>query len=466
MAEQILMPRQGNTVESCVILEWRKKEGEQVAEGDILCEVETDKATFEVESTASGSLLKVFFAEGDDVPVLTPIAVVGAEGEDISGLGPETTEAPEAQPAAASAAVSAPAPEPAAPAPASAPAAATAAPAAGAVLDGKRIAASPRAKGLAGRKGVDLSLVGGGTGPGGRILERDVQAYLDSGQPLTPAAAAQVAAGGYAAPAAGTGIGGRVLVSDLVAGGAAAGAAAGVAANLEYPGVVNEYEIKGVRKIVAERMLSSLQTTAQLTMHASADARAILAYRKKLKASPEELGLQGITINDIVLYAAIQTLTRYPALNAHFLGDRIVEFSSVHAAFAVDTDRGLVVPVIRFAERLSLRQLAGETKRLSTECIEGSVNPDDLSGGSITVTNLGALGIEMFTPVINLPQTAILGVTTIQPKPVIVDGATEFYPHIGLSLTINHQAVDGAPAARFLKDLCGMIANIDLTLAG
>ncbi|MBT3271716.1 MAG: 2-oxo acid dehydrogenase subunit E2, partial [Spirochaetales bacterium] len=235
---------------------------------------------------------------------------------------------------------------------------------------------------------------------------------------------------------------------------------------LEYPGETHEYAVKGVRKIIADRMLESLQKSAQLTMHASADAGSIMEYRKKLKASPEDQGLRGITINDLVLYAAIRTLKAFPALNAYFLGNRIVEFSSIHAAFAVDTDRGLMVPVVRFADTLNLKELAGETKRLGTQCIEGGINPDDLSGGTITITNLGVLGIEMFTPVLNLPQAAILGVCNIQPKPVIVDGETVFRPSIGLSLTIDHRAVDGGPAARFLNSLCAAIANFELTLAG
>ena len=452
MAEQILMPRQGNTVESCVILEWRKHEGDTVSAGEVVCEVETDKATFEVESTTSGTLLKVFFNDGDDVAVLTPIAIVGNEGEDISGLAPggfvgavdalaAVTKASEAQISTEKAAQPVPIVR----------------------SDGARIAASPRARGLAGRKGVDLGALEGGSGPGGRILERDVQNYVDSGQPLTPAAMEKMAEEGLSAPPSGSGIGGRITAADLVASGATTESVGGLP---DYPGATREYQVKGVRKIIAERMLSSLQTTAQFTMHASADARSILAYRKKLKGSPEELGLRGITINDLVLHAAVQTLTRYPALNAHFLGDRIVEYSSVHAAFAVDTDRGLMVPVVRFAERLTLRQLAAATKRLSTECIEGGVHPDDLAGGTITVSNLGALGIEMFTPVLNPPQAAILGVATIQPKAVMVGDETVFRPHIGLSLTINHQAVDGAPAAHFLKDLCGMVAEFELSLAG
>jgi len=185
-----------------------------------------------------------------------------------------------------------------------------------------------------------------------------------------------------------------------------------------------------------------------------------------LKSSKEELGLTGITLNDLVLFAAIRTLKRHPALNAHFLGDRIVEFASVHAAFAVDTERGLLVPVIRFADRMSLRALSAETTRLSELCANGGINPDDLLGGTITVSNLGVLGVETFTPILNPPQTAILGICNIQNKPVLSDGGIALRPYIGLSLTVDHQAVDGAPAARYLKDLCETLADFELSLAG
>ena len=461
MAVAILMPRQGNTVESCIILEWKKKEGDPVAEGEVIAEVETDKATFEVESTGSGTLLKVFFAEGDDVPVLTPIAAVGEAGEDISDLGPKQSEAAakQAVPAASETAQVEPAQAKSTtsqqPAPQQAMIAATG--------DG-RIAISPRARNLAVTKGLQIELLRGtGSGPGGRVIEQDVRGYLESGQPLTPAAAAQMAAGGLAAPSVGTGIGGRVLSTDLTA---AAPVSAASISSLEFPGPVEQRTLKGVRKLIAERMHASLQTTAQLTLQGSADARGIMAYRAKLKTSPEGLGLRDITINDLVLYAAIRTLIGYPSLNATFTDGTVTEYRHIHAAFAVDTDRGLMVPVVRFSEALTLKGLAAETKRLSSQCLEGNVNPDELSGGTITITNLGALGVEQFTPILNAPQVAILGVSTIQLKPVMEGTDVEFHPHIGLSLTIDHQVVDGAPAARYLRDLSAMIADFELTLAG
>jgi pyruvate dehydrogenase E2 component (dihydrolipoamide acetyltransferase) len=227
--------------------------------------------------------------------------------------------------------------------------------------------------------------------------------------------------------------------------------------------------LRGVRKVIAERMLSSLQTTAQLTLHSSADARALLALRKRLKASDALLGLQTITINDLILFAVARVLIQYPMLNATLSDNVITQVHDVNLGFAVDTPRGLLVPVIRQANQLSLRLLAQEGKRLVTAIQAGNIAPDEMAEGTFTVTNLGNLGIEQFTPILNVPQVAILGVGNVNLKAVAtsdeMDGEIEFIPHIGLSLTINHQAVDGAPGARFLQALSQGLKNIDLLLA-
>ena len=190
----------------------------------------------------------------------------------------------------------------------------------------------------------------------------------------------------------------------------------------------------------------------------------MLAYRKQCKAAPEEKGLGGIGINDIVMYATIRTLVEFPELNAHWLGDRIVQFENVHLGMAVDTERGLVVPVIRNANHMSLGQLSTAAGKLAQDCINGNIDPDALQGGTFTVTNLGALGIEAFTPVLNAPEVGILGVCAIQPKPVIIGTETGFVPHLGLSLTFDHCAVDGAPAARFLASLRDKLAGFESLL--
>jgi len=443
MATAVVMPKQGQTVESCIIVEWKKRPGETVAEGDVLCEVETDKAVLDVPSPVAGTLLAHFFAAGDDVPVLTPIAAIGDAGEDVTALRPAGAPA-QATPSTVTPAtvpVSSESPAPA--------------------------AISPRARGLAAHKQVDLSGVQG-SGPGGRIIERDVLAAVASQPKLSPVAKAMVEKGGFAAPDQGSGPGGRVMARDLASMPASVAPSAPIPAlRTAEPGRVETIPVRGVRKVIAERMLASLQTTAQLTLHSSADARAVLALRKRLKAGDPVLGLQGVTINDLVLFAVSRIVPQFPFVNAVFGDDAITQYADVHLGFAVDTPRGLVVPVIRHADRLSLRALAGESKRLATAVQGGTVLPDELTGGTFTVTNLGSLGVERFTPILNAPQVAILGVGSINPKPVMADdeGAVEFIPHLGLSLTVNHQVVDGAPGARFLQALARGVADIDLLLA-
>jgi pyruvate dehydrogenase E2 component (dihydrolipoamide acetyltransferase) len=303
-----------------------------------------------------------------------------------------------------------------------------------------------------------------GAGPGGRIIERDVQAALAERPPLTAAAKA---AGAPAIPPQGTGIGGRVTVSDL---------AAAPIPHSPFPiphtteGQITETPIKGIRKVIAERMFKSLAESAQFTLNAQAPAERLQKMRARIKASAlaEDLGLAKITVNDLILFAVSRLLPRYPFMNAHKIGDTIKTFERVHLGVAVDTPRGLMVPVIRNTNLLPLAGIAGEAKRLAAACQNGSAKPDELAGSTFTISNLGSLGISSFTPVLNTPEVAILGVCGIELKPLADDKAengVRFAPHIGFSLTINHQVVDGAPAARFLKTLCEAVADIDLLLA-
>lgn len=484
MATEIVMPRQGQSVEACTIVRWLKQPGETVATGELLCEIETDKAAFEVESTAAGTLLAQFAAEGEEVPVLTPIATVGEPGEKppapgapAAGAGSVSTVRTAADPGAGTAAATptpmAPPAAAASPAPATGPGALPAekvSPLPTTVKTalatdgvGKGTAASPRARRRAAELGVDYTTLPG-SGPGGRIIERDVTAAARARPALTGAARAAAAAGAPV-PATGTGIGGRVTLADLAGAATAAPAAAEPVATVP---------ITGVRKLISERMQQSLRDTAQLTMTATADAEALLAYRARLKASPEHLGLGGVTINDLVLYAVARTLPHYPALNAVVAGDRIERHRAVQLAFAVDTERGLVVPVIGGADRLSIAALAARAHELAAATEAGSINPDLLQGGTFTVTNLGALGVASFTPILNLPQVAILGVGSLVLQPVLSDITAPGAPtpeqigyrrHLGLSLTIDHRVVDGQPAARFLQALSAALADIDLLAA-
>ena len=443
MATIVVMPQLGNSVESCIIVEWTIAEGDTVAVDQTLASIETDKSTMEVPSTAAGTVLKLLWEEGDEVPVKDPLIIVGEPGEDISGLVPGADAVP---------ADAAPAEQASAPEQAAAPAFAT---------ERATGAVSPRARALAASHGVDASAITEGSGPHGRVIERDVAAAIAAGPVLTSAArAAGVSA------TEGTGIGGRVSVADEGRAAEAAPAAAVAApAGADYPGASTSTPLKGVRKVVAKRMMESLTSTAQLTLNTTANAAGILALRKKVKNADESLGLNKITLNDLVCFAVSRTLPKYPVFNAHLQDGVLTEFEQVHLGFACDTPRGLLVPVIRSAQALGLKAFSDEAKRLAGGAIDGTIAPDFLSGGTFTVSNIGSFGIETFTPVINLPQTAILGVGAITPRPTVAaDGTIGVEQRLNLSLTIDHQVIDGADGARFLRDLVAAIENIDVTV--
>lgn len=446
MATPVIMPRQGQSVESCIIATWHKQKGDKVNEGDLLFTYETDKATFDEEAKVSGTLIDVFFEEGDDVECLLNVCVIGEEGEDTSAFRPagEAEEAPAAE-AAPAAAEAAPA--------AAAPAVAVSATA----KDNQFI--SPRAKNHAEKLGVDVRFAEG-SGPNGRVIERDVEALAQSGVAFTKAAAAEAA--GSTDKFEGTGIGGRVSTGDLKRPVAEAVAEAMAA---EEGVAYTDVPLTNIRKVISKAMHNSLSSTAQLTLNTSFDATEIMAYRKKLKANAEKLGLGNITLNDIVLYAVSRTLLNHKDLNANMLDDKMRIFNHVNLGVAVDTPRGLMVPNIFCAELKSLAEISAETKELAGACQGGTISPDLLNGGSFTVTNLGSFGIESFTPVLNAPQTGILGVDTIVQRAKEVNGEIVHYPAMGLSLTFDHRAVDGAPAAKFLQELKANLENFSVLLA-
>ena len=444
MATPIIMPRQGQSVESCIITSWNKKVGDTVEKGDILFSYETDKSSFDEPAPESGVLLAVFHEEGDDVPCLENVCVIGAAGEDASAFAPAGEAAPAAEAPVAEAAPTA-AEAPVAEAPA------TAAKASGAI--------SPRAKALAEKTGADL-LKATPTGPNGRIIERDVQSLLDRG--LTVSGAASAA---YTSPIEGSGANGRVVLADLSAPKAPVAETAPVA---QIP--VAEYEdvkMPNIRKIIAKQMCASLTEMAQLTYTTSFDATKLLALRKSLKAGAEKMGLANITLNDVILYAASRVL-KYPKhrmFNAHCLGDTVRYFNNVNIGIAVDTERGLMVPTVFGANNMSLNDISKEAKSVITAAQSGKISPDYLTGATFTVSNLGSLGIESFTPIINPPQTAILGVDCVTKRIKEVDGEDVVYSAMGLSLTADHRVIDGADAARFLQDLAFALENIDLLMA-
>ena len=419
MAKAVIMPKAGITVESCIIGKFMKNVGDTVNVGDILFTYETDKASFECESTEAGEILAIFFAEGDEVPCFTNVVAVGAKGEDYSDLVPggaaeAAPEAKEEEKKEEAAKVEA-------------------APEATQTKDGS-LHISPRAKALSEKAGVDYTYAQA-TGPNGRIIERDIRKLMEDGVPAAAAKAeAPAAAPAAAAPA---------------------------------PKAENGYEdvkFSGIRKVIAKSMVNSLSTMAQLTNHHSFDATAIQAFRKECKAAGGDIA--GITLGDMVLYAVSRTLLNHKDLNANMVGDDTLRrFEHVNLGVAVDTPRGLMVPTIFNADQKSLLEISKEVKALAEAARSGAISPDLLSGGTFTVSNLGATGVEMFTPVINPPQTGILGVCGITNRVREVNGQLSIYPAMGLSLTYDHRAIDGNPASKFVSELCKNLEKFTLLLA-
>ncbi len=441
MAFVVIMPKQGQSVESCIITEWNKKKGDPVKKGEILFAYETDKASFEEEAAVDGTLLDLFYETGDEVPVLTNVCVIGAPGEPTDAFRPGGTKAETIEVEAkletignketAETKVTSPISQ---------------VPGSGAI--------SPRAKNLAEKEGILLDGLTG-SGPGGRIIEQDVKAVINSHPKTTPLAKMIAGEEQLQPTSTGTGLGGSVKAKDLTP---------------PNPIYANDFEIKklsNMRKLIAKAMHQSLQNSAQLTHHLGADARRMLELRRKVKKANDNGYPVNITLNDMVCFAVVKALRKFPQANAHFLGDSVKYFSKIHLGIAVDTDRGLMVPVIRNADDLSIQGLSNQMREIAASCRKGAINPELLSSeaASFTVSNLGNYGVEMFTPVINLPQVGILGVNTIIPRPKdLGDGAYGFVPYIGLSLSYDHQALDGGEATRFLKQIATEIENLEFEL--
>jgi pyruvate dehydrogenase E2 component (dihydrolipoamide acetyltransferase) len=482
------MPKQGQSVESCIISSIKKK-GDKVAKGDILFAYETDKASFEEEAPRDGVVLECWYNEGDEVPVLQNVMILGDAGEDYSALLAEMDAgaqgsgqtAPSASAASTTeipaAGVTAPAPAAQASAPASPDQPGAVASQAGAAstssvtASGGTVFISPRARKLAEKEALDFRQLSG-SGPGGRIIESDVQAALQNRPKLSPLAkktlheqaavvpeqAAVVPEQAAVVPEQGSGLAGTVLASDLKA-----------PVNVVYGIDYQDKKLSNMRKLIAKSMYASLQNSAQLTHHLGADARRIMELRKQVKEAMDQGKLNvNITLNDMVCLAVIKALKKFPNVNSHFLGDSMRLFNKVHLGLAVDTERGLMVPALRNADDLSISGLASQLKELAAACRKGAIDPDLLSpeAASFTVSNLGNYGVEMFTPVINLPQSAILGVNTIVPRPKDLGGGVyAFVPYIGLSLTYDHRALDGGEATRFLKQIAVEIENLEFDIA-
>ena len=394
MATPVELPKSGNTVEECVIGRWVKQAGDAVSPGDVLAEVETDKATFEITAPVGGTLLATFFPEGALVPVFTTVCVIGAAGEDVeafrpgaavgirdSGLGTrlmaQTSPTASPQPQAPTARVSGP--------------------------------LSPRARRSAAEWGFEPAAIIG-SGPGGRVLEQDVRKAYEATRAATP----------FARPSP-------------------------------------------TREVIAGRLRESL-ATAHYTLHASADARQLLAMHARAKEMARAGRTAGVSINVLVTFCTIRALLETPDLNAELADGAIVRHRAIHVGFACDTPRGLLVPVVRDAQDLSIGALARRMNELAAGVSDGTISPDALSGGTFTISNLGSLGVEWIAPVIVPPQVAILGVGAIYAKPVRTGGGVDFIDAIALSITCDHQAIDGAQGARFLRTLAEKIEHVEYDL--
>lgn len=414
MATPVELPKLGNTVEECLLTRWVKRKGDTVAEGDVVAEIETDKTNFEITAPVAGTVLETFFEEGALVPVFAKLFVIGRPGEAANAVQPKqtvTASEPDTQTRTVTGTrdkrQGAIVPHPFSLTP-----------------DMPRAATwSPRARRYAAEHGLEAASIVG-SGPGGRVLEEDVRRALhehpsgaiDKGQGTIAPRPSPLAPSGF-----------------------------------------------GIRDTIARRMRESLASTAQYTMNASADATGLLALRARIKKSEN---LPDININDLVTFCTVKALVDVPDLNAEYVNGKIVKHSEVHLGFACDTPRGLMVPVIRNADKLPAGELAMCLKDLTIRAVQGTISPDQLSGATFTISNLGGLGIETFTPLINPPQVAILGVGAIELKPIRRNGKVEFLDAIGLSLTCDHQVIDGAPGARFLQVLREKIANVESLLAG
>ncbi|NLE44585.1 MAG: 2-oxo acid dehydrogenase subunit E2 [Chloroflexi bacterium] len=463
MVTEVILPKLGQTMTEGAIVEWLKTEGEPVDRGDVLFTIESDKATLEVEAPKKGYLRRVLVPAGMSVPVLSIVGLITKDpDEDVSGYQ-QGAAAPPEESAAGTAS-----PDDAAPAAGVAlaeGAQATAGPSG-------RLFASPRARKSAVEHNIDLTEVAG-SGPGGRIVERDVLAYVESLPTATPVATRLAESLGIdLRDITGTGPGGRIVKEDVQAAGPVPTQQriAALEPVAEVTPVADEAEIPitGVRSIISRRMFESHQTTAPVTITMEVDATELVSLRERLKVRlAEELGFN-LGYNDLLIKVVARALREHPNVNARLEGDPttgvIRQLASVNVALAVDTDRGLLVPVVHDADRKRLVDVARELREVIGRAREGKATLDDLSGGTLTITNLGMYDVDAFTPIINLPEMAILGVGRIKAKAVVVDGQIVIRNMMWLSLTFDHRFVDGAPAARFLQRLKELVEEPYLLL--
>lgn len=445
MASVIIMPKQGLLMEEGTITKWLAKEGEQTTEGAPLFEMETDKLTITMDSTATGTVLKILHPEGDTVPITQPIAIVGQPGEDISAL--LGGEAPAAAPAAAApeapTAEAAPAPQP--------------------VVEhapGERVFSSPRARLRAEENGVDIAAVPG-SGPDGLVVERDVQNYIANQPAVTPLAANQARIQGIdLSGLTGTGPNGKITTEDLhIASAAVEPAPAAEPIPGQLTRGTRTEAMSGMRKAISRNMLTSKSTNAQTNHRMVVDMTAAVALRRQYKA----LGIK-ISYNDIIVRACAKALQDFPIVNASVDGSDIVYHDYVNIGTAVSVPGGLIVPVIRDADIIGLTGIAAKSAELIEKAREGRLTEADYHGGTFTVSSLGMFDLDDFGAIINPPESAILAVGKIAKTPVVVtddegEDQVVIKSMCALCLSYDHRIIDGAEAAKFLQKLKSYLQN-------
>ncbi|MFN2339784.1 MAG: dihydrolipoamide acetyltransferase family protein [Halanaerobium sp.] len=428
MAYEVKMPKFGETMTEGTILNWIVKEGDQIEKEDPLFEIETDKASLEVEAEETGVLAKILVKENESAAIGDVVAVIAEEGEDLDSLdfdsesskessAEEPSEKEEKEDEKTEEVIR---------------------------TEGEKIKASPAAKRLAAEKDVELAEISPAEGRDA-ILEADVSNYIKNKMPqATPTAEKKAEAKGIDLDSLeGTGAGGRVQSSDLDR------------YNAQDTEADQEIKFTGLRQIISNRMTQSFQEVPQVTTTVKVDMKEIKELREEIKQISEE----HISYTDIFILIVSRMLRKYPKINAHISQDSMIVKSNINIGIAVDVPGGLVVPVIKNADRKDLETIAKERKILVEKAREGKLSNDDLSGGTFTITNLGGFETEIFTPIINQPEAAILGVGQISDKVVPVDGEVKIRPMLWLSLAYDHRAVDGAPGAEFLQKIKSSLEN-------
>jgi len=439
MSVNIEMPKLSDTMTEGTLIKWHKKVGDSVEIGDILAEVETDKATMEMEAFDEGTITEILVQEGDKATIGGVLAVLDGDGEGASAApaAKETSE-PSAPPAAQEESP----PQSPTPAPAPAP-----------TPDGERIKASPLAKKVAAELGVDLSNVTG-TGPAGRIVEADVK-----GASSAPAAPKQASQAATAAAKLSEAVKARTSAASAPAEAPAPAAIQPVAKEGD-----ERIELSSMRKIIASRLLTSKTTIPHFYLHVEVDAAPLMALRKQVNDQSEKTHGNKFSVNDFILKATINAAVAVPAINASFAGDHIVKFKHVGLSVAIAIDDGLVTPVIKEAESKSLLAISRAVKDFAVRAKDKKLKPDEFDGGTITVSNLGAWGIDSFDAIVNPPQAAILSVGAAIEKPVVKNGQIVPGLRMNIGLSADHRVVDGAVAASFIAEVKKLIENPALML--